>query len=465
MKKLFIFLIFTLALSFTIQSTYAISVDENISEYSEQKIVFLGDSITEGVGVTEDSERFGDIVSSTLGFDNYINMGVSGSTIAVRTSFTNSFAERAPSVPVDTDYVVVMGGINDYRQDIPLVDFSTDLETMINALETAAPNATIILMTPYETSHSGVPSSTANGVGATLDDYVDAIITTSDQIGDTTPRVNLIDLNNIIGFDASNNIEDKEKYTLDGVHTNIAGNIRIANILISFFSGDNLAETATWIEGSYVNSGSVASNANMSYSSLIEVEEGKTYMFYNKATGGEPLSIFGQYHDENGDYYQSIPNTPSYTYKVFTVPTGVDYVRINAQKDTVTNDEVFLREIENYETFVVTYVTYNDSVVTSEVLEYGDLVTRQEDPVVVDHTFVAWYLDEEFTELYDFDTPVTSDITLYAKWATNPSSGGVVVPSETLSILGIAWYWWLAGGAILYLSTSKKARKSLGFKK
>ena len=32
------------------------------------------------------------------------------------------------------------------------------------------------------------------------------------------------------------------------------------------------------------------------------------------------------------------------------------------------------------------------------------------------HTFVDWYSDEALTEVYDFNAPVTSDITLYAGW-------------------------------------------------
>nr|MCR5699156.1 InlB B-repeat-containing protein [Treponemataceae bacterium] len=34
-----------------------------------------------------------------------------------------------------------------------------------------------------------------------------------------------------------------------------------------------------------------------------------------------------------------------------------------------------------------------------------------------DHTFVAWYSDSSYTTAFDFDTEITTDITLYAKWA------------------------------------------------
>jgi hypothetical protein len=44
--------------------------------------------------------------------------------------------------------------------------------------------------------------------------------------------------------------------------------------------------------------------------------------------------------------------------------------------------------------------------------------------------------------------------------------GSIVAPeSETLSFLGIAWYWWIAGIGVFYFVFTKKGRKALGFKK
>lgn len=44
--------------------------------------------------------------------------------------------------------------------------------------------------------------------------------------------------------------------------------------------------------------------------------------------------------------------------------------------------------------------------------------TKPEDPTKEDYVFAGWYTDEELTNAYDFSTPVTQDITLYAKWET-----------------------------------------------
>ena len=55
----------------------------------------------------------------------------------------------------------------------------------------------------------------------------------------------------------------------------------------------------------------------------------------------------------------------------------------------------------------------------------GDKVAAPEDPTLTGMTFEGWYSDAEYKTKYDFDTAVTGDITLYAKWKEN-SSGGVV---------------------------------------
>jgi uncharacterized repeat protein (TIGR02543 family) len=47
----------------------------------------------------------------------------------------------------------------------------------------------------------------------------------------------------------------------------------------------------------------------------------------------------------------------------------------------------------------------------------GDTATRPDNQSRIGYIFDNWYSNEYFTEVYDFDTPVTEDITLYAKWS------------------------------------------------
>jgi uncharacterized repeat protein (TIGR02543 family) len=46
----------------------------------------------------------------------------------------------------------------------------------------------------------------------------------------------------------------------------------------------------------------------------------------------------------------------------------------------------------------------------------GELAVQPADPVWEGYTFKGWYTENTYTTAYDFSTPVTADITLYAKW-------------------------------------------------
>ncbi|MCF0123677.1 MAG: InlB B-repeat-containing protein, partial [Ruminiclostridium sp.] len=61
-------------------------------------------------------------------------------------------------------------------------------------------------------------------------------------------------------------------------------------------------------------------------------------------------------------------------------------------------------------------------------------------PTATGCTFGGWYTDKACTKLWDFDTPVTEDLTLYAKWTPVPyavtydSSGGSAVATGSYNI-------------------------------
>ena len=84
--------------------------------------------------------------------------------------------------------------------------------------------------------------------------------------------------------------------------------------------------------------------------------------------------------------------------------------------------------------YTVTFDSKGGDVVPSATVTYGNTVAKPSDPEnpslddtiknvtdandapVHDFTFKNWYTDEALTTPFDFDTPITADITLYAKW-------------------------------------------------
>ena len=101
-------------------------------------------------------------------------------------------------------------------------------------------------------------------------------------------------------------------------------------------------------------------------------------------------------------------------------------------KQTMTN--LFLRYNESEkmleltdQTFTVSFDTQGGSTVPAQTVSYGGKVTEPAAPTKTGYSFTGWYNGDT---QWNFDTPVTSDMTLYAKWTPNkpgpePPSGGV----------------------------------------
>ena len=105
--------------------------------------------------------------------------------------------------------------------------------------------------------------------------------------------------------------------------------------------------------------------------------------------------------------------------------------------DTPVTGDITLTAKWNINKYTVTFNSYGGTPVPpAQEVEYGLTATKPDDPTLKGYTFAFWYLgeDEENATAYDFDTPVTGDITLTAKWNINKytvtfnSYGGTPVP-------------------------------------
>ena len=96
---------------------------------------------------------------------------------------------------------------------------------------------------------------------------------------------------------------------------------------------------------------------------------------------------------------------------------------------------------EDKETHIVDFDSNGGSSVPSQEIEDGNEAVKPTDPVRECYEFAGWYMDKELTKPYDFATPVTSDMTLYAKWVDDgsckemylvrfDSTGGSIVNSQ-----------------------------------
>lgn len=86
-------------------------------------------------------------------------------------------------------------------------------------------------------------------------------------------------------------------------------------------------------------------------------------------------------------------------------------------------------------------VTFKDSGSTfaTDYANSGDTATKPTDPTQAGYTFGGWYSDENLSKEWNFNTPITDDITLYAKWNVNQytvtfnTNGGSTVAEQKIN--------------------------------
>ena len=120
-----------------------------------------------------------------------------------------------------------------------------------------------------------------------------------------------------------------------------------------------------------------------------------------------------------------LPDTPTregYTFQYWKgsrYEAGADY--------KVEGDHTFTAvwEKNKAKTYTVTFnANGHGTAPASQTVEEGKKATKPKDPTASGYTFGGWYTDKECKSAYSFDTAVTKDITLYAKWTKSGSSSG-----------------------------------------
>ena len=91
------------------------------------------------------------------------------------------------------------------------------------------------------------------------------------------------------------------------------------------------------------------------------------------------------------------------------------------------------------DTHAVSFNSNSGSPVATQLVAFNATATLPPAPTRSGYTFVGWFSDAGLTNSFNFTTPITADITLYAKWSINTyivsfnSNGGSAVASQTVS--------------------------------
>ena len=86
--------------------------------------------------------------------------------------------------------------------------------------------------------------------------------------------------------------------------------------------------------------------------------------------------------------------------------------------------------------FIVMFDSKGGSSVPSQNIQSGKVATKPENPSKEGFTFSGWYADQSLTTIFNFTTPITSNLTLYAKWTYNVPAPMPVMYSVTFNTNG-----------------------------
>ncbi len=212
-------------------------------ELKNKKILFLGDSITEGVGASSPDKCYVSVFGKLSGAE-VKNYGIGGTRIAKQSKISLSeesdrdFMSRVDEMDSEADVVVVFGGTNDFGHgDSTIGDFSSRdkctfygaLHILCTSLINKYPKADIIFMTPL---HRVSEDDEVNEIGlkheALLSGYVDIIKEVAGYYG-----LPVLDLFNTSGIQPKVDII-REIYMPDGLHPSDSGAEKIAKRLYNF---------------------------------------------------------------------------------------------------------------------------------------------------------------------------------------------------------------------------------------
>ncbi len=207
------------------------------------KIVFLGDSITQGVGADKTENRYTDVFQR-LSEAIVSNHGISGTRIARQTNpynevfDKNDFIKRVDELDSDADIVVIFGGTNDFGHgDAPIgTPNDRDVYTFYGAMHTLCqkliekyPGKPIVFMTPLHRLNEDSVGNDRNGnPKASLKVYAEIIREICEYYS-----LPVLDLYKTSCMQPSVEIIQKE-FMPDGLHPSSKGHRLIAERIYGF---------------------------------------------------------------------------------------------------------------------------------------------------------------------------------------------------------------------------------------
>ena len=162
---------------------------------------------------------------------------------------------------------------------------------------------------------------------------------------------------------------------------------------------------------------------------LVSVQGGKTYVYFT--VNSADSKDYVNYSAGGGVYRYALGDAEAT--QIYDAAGHYQYCDSPVIADAsgnlyYINDSGTLFKLGAVESWTVAFNSNGGSACDTKFVATADgKLVKPADPTRDGYTFGGWYTDEACTQAYDFSTPVTADLTLYAKWtknAVNPGGNG-----------------------------------------
>ena len=215
-------------------------------ELKGKSICFIGDSITQGCGTTDEKHCYVDLFIKNYPNQPIYKLGIGGTRIAEQLVKPYNpdapiwdekpFFKRIEDMPETTDLICIFGGTNDFGHgdagmgkfgDTEVTTFYGALYKMTVDLINKYPNARIVFFTPLHRGNETEYKQKADG-SYTLIDYVNAIKKHAEYFA-----IPVLDLYSVSGLQP--NIPTiRDTFVPDQLHPNDAGHEKLYEVIENY---------------------------------------------------------------------------------------------------------------------------------------------------------------------------------------------------------------------------------------
>ena len=207
------------------------------------------------------------------------------------------------------------------------------------------------------------------------------------------------------------------------------------------------ATSATYGKGS-----SYKTDSDVTLYAVWKLNAATTYIVTYDANGGKNApSSQTKNKGENLTLSSTQPTRDGYTFLGWSTDKNATSPTYGSNGTYDIDSDITLYAVWKINTtgdYVVTFDT-GYGIITMNV-DKDAIIDSIVDPVRDGYTFGGWYADKEYKNKYDFNTKITSDLTLYAKWEKNEKTDDELDENIKTGDVMMFIAWTIGIGALAY---------------